>query len=142
MNCLFWAKPLFVMSLFSLLANDPALRSNATKELSNLDQVNQTSGQTLTTKPAAPITEPALWVTLNDYPTDTNAEGIVRFHLTISTLGRVIDCQVTSSSGSNVLDYSTCVNIVRRARFSPATNSKGEFVIGSFDGKMCWFMPN
>lgn len=142
MNSRSWAKPLFLMSLFSLLANGPALRSTATKELSNVDQVKQTSGRTLPTKPAAPITDQSAWVTLNDYPTDTTAEGIVRFHLTIGTLGRVIDCQVTSSSGSDVLDYSTCANIVRRARFSPATNSKGEFVIGSFDGMMRWLLPD
>ena len=53
-------------------------------------------------------------------------EGTTGFRLTVGPNGRVTDCTVTSSSGSNALDAATCRIMRSRARFTPARNNLGE----------------
>lgn len=91
--------------------------------------------------PATPANDPSQWVTLNDYPTDTTVEGETRYQLTINNIGRVVDCRITVSSGSDRLDYATCVNLTRRARFAPITDSQDRPLMRSFDGLMRWHLP-
>lgn len=92
-------------------------------------------------KSATPANDPSQWVTLDDYPTDTTVEGEARYQLTISNIGRVIDCRITVSSGSDRLDYATCINLTRRARFVPVTDSQDRPLMRSFDGLMRWYLP-
>ena len=49
----------------------------------------------------------------------------VRVKLTIGPYGRITDCMIEQSSGSEALDAATCMTLVRRARFTPAQASDG-----------------
>lgn len=84
------------------------------------------------------------WVTTADYPSRAQAEereGVTRYRLSISADGKVADCQVTGSSGSPDLDDAACRNIVRRARFNPATDGEGQPTTGSYTGSVRWQLP-
>ena len=64
----------------------------------------------------------------SDYPLDASAAGVsgtvgVRFVVDVN--GRVPSCQVTRSSGSTLLDDTTCRLIVQRFRYRPATDARG-----------------
>jgi protein TonB len=64
----------------------------------------------------------------DDYPSDAlrnGDEGRVRAKLTIGTDGRVTNCSIIESSGTNSLDRTTCSILTRKARFTPATDSNG-----------------
>jgi protein TonB len=89
-----------------------------------------------------PRNDASTWITLQDYPTDTRHEGVTRYRLLIATTGRVAQCEITESSGSRWLDEATCRNLVRRARFHPATNSQGETIEGRYEGMMRWYIPD
>ena len=94
-------------------------------------------------KPATPKNNPGRWATPDDYPRralSQDREGTTGFRVTIGTNGRVIDCQVTSSSGHADLDAATCKNVKRRARFRPATKD-GQPVQGSYSSRVRWQIP-
>jgi TonB family protein len=91
-----------------------------------------------------PRGNPGNWVTSNDYPAIAmrdGVEGTVAFELSIDTLGRVFGCEITSGSGSSILDQNTCELLVRRARFFPAQDGKGKFVPGSYRSRVRWQIP-
>jgi len=70
----------------------------------------------------------ASYVTDSDYPAsavERGEQGTVRFTLAIGADGRVTGCTVTGSSGSAVLDSTTCRIMRSRARFTPARDSNG-----------------
>ncbi|MBW0145437.1 energy transducer TonB [Sphingomicrobium clamense] len=72
----------------------------------------------------------------DDYPSRAlrnEEQGTVRARLTIDTRGRVSACTVTQSSGSSLLDDTTCRLLQRRARFDPATDSSGAKVQGTYN---------
>ena len=80
----------------------------------------------------------------DDYPPRALAaeeQGTVRVRLTIGTDGRVTDCQVTSSSGSQALDTATCSIIRRRAKYSPAKDETGQATTGSDSASIRWVVP-
>ena len=80
----------------------------------------------------------------NNYPTKALKEGRqgdVRFHLVINEKGLPESCKVTESSGSPDLDEATCSNVLRRAKFKPATDSEGKPIKGTYDGKFRWIIP-
>lgn len=65
----------------------------------------------------------------SDYPLDASERGVsgtvgVRFVVAVD--GRVPACQVTRSSGSRLLDDTTCRLIVQRYRYKPAHDADGE----------------
>lgn len=92
---------------------------------------------------ARPRNDASTWITLQDYPTDSpRHEGVTRYHLLIAPTGRVGKCEIIESSGAQWLDEATCRNLVRRARFHPATNSQGEAIEGRFEGMMRWYIPD
>ena len=91
---------------------------------------------------ARPRNDASTWITLQDYPTDTRHEGVTRYRLLIAPTGRVAQCEITESSGSQWLDEATCRCLVRRARFHPATNSQGEAIEGRYEGMMRWYIPD
>lgn len=94
--------------------------------------------------PAQPRGNPGSWATTNDYPSRALREersGTTGFRVTVGTDGRVIDCQITSSSGHDDLDQATCSNVTRRARFRPAMQD-GEPVQGSYSNRVRWVIPD
>lgn len=93
---------------------------------------------------ATPKGNPGSWATGQDYPAlalREGREGTTGFHLTIGPHGRVTNCQITSSSGSPDLDEVTCSNILVRARFYPATNSRGQPTTGYYANRVRWSIP-
>lgn len=97
-----------------------------------------------TPKAAAPKGNPANWATTNDYPARAlreEREGTTGFRVTVGTDGRVVDCQITSSSGHADLDAATCDNVRRRARFTPATDGEGNPTTGTYSNRIRWVIP-
>lgn len=95
-------------------------------------------GQPSKAEPMASI--PSL-VSGQDYPASAlraGEQGQTGYRLTVGTNGRVTDCTITSSSGSAILDSTTCRILRARARFRPARDSKGEPVEGSYRGALTW----
>ena len=97
-----------------------------------------------TPKSAQPKGNPGSWATTNDYPTRAlreEREGVTGFRVTVGTDGRATGCDVTSSSGSADLDQATCSNVMRRARFTPATDGEGNPTTGSYSSRVRWVIP-
>lgn len=80
---------------------------------------------------AEPIGSPAEWVTNDDYPAEAlrrDEQGTVEIEFVIARNGRVSDCRVVQSSGSQPLDRKTCMLIIERALYSPAVDAEGRAV--------------
>lgn len=80
----------------------------------------------------------------DDYPPAairSEEQGTVRVSLTISPQGRVVGCNVTSSSGSNALDNATCRIIRSRARYTPARDSNNQPTEGTDTATIRWVLP-
>lgn len=95
-------------------------------------------------RPATPKGNPSNWVTMEDYPAaalEQKREGMVGFRLKVGVDGRVINCEITSSSGHTDLDESACDAITRRARFTPSIDANGDLAIGTFSGRSRWQIP-
>ena len=93
----------------------------------------------------SPRGSPASWSTTNDYPTAAlraEHQGRVEFEVKVDVTGRVTDCKVINSSGDLDLDAATCSNVSRRARFNPATDSKGEPTEGTYSNSVNWVIPS
>ena len=87
---------------------------------------------------------PGNWANTNDYPSralQQEREGTAGFKVTIGPNGRVVDCQITASSGHPDLDQATCSNVSRRARFEPALDSNGNPTTGTFSSRVRWQIP-
>ena len=92
-----------------------------------------------------PTGNPGLWVTTNDYPASAlkeDRDGLVGFSLTIGQDGKVMSCDITSSSGSPDLDSTACTLITQRARFSPAKDARGKPQIGQYTNRVRWQIPS
>ncbi len=90
-------------------------------------------------------TNPATWVTNDDYPPAAQREGrggTTAFKLQIAANGRVSDCTVTESSGHSDLDNATCRLITARARFTPGRDEQGNAIGGSFSSRVRWQIQN
>lgn len=84
------------------------------------------------------------WVTTDDYPSRAlrqEEQGTTRFTLTVGADGKAQGCSITSSSGFPDLDEAACNNLMRRARFSPATDGEGNAVAGSYSSSVRWQIP-
>lgn len=95
------------------------------------------------TSAVQPRGNPASWATADDYPQRALREektGTTGFRVTVGTDGRVVDCTVTSSSGTPELDDATCKNVSRRARFKPAMQN-GQPVQSSYSNRIRWVIP-
>ena len=71
---------------------------------------------------------PASWVTNDDYPAEAlrnGEQGSVGIEFTVTPNGRVSDCKVAQSSGSQLLDRTTCMLVTERARYRPARDTQG-----------------
>lgn len=81
--------------------------------------------------------------THRDYPREAlarNEEGRVGFRLQVDRDGRPSGCSILSSSGSSLLDSTTCRLLVERARFTPARDAQGKPSPDSFVGGIVWSM--
>jgi protein TonB len=95
------------------------------------------------TSGAVPKSNPGSWATDADYPQKALREeraGTAGFRITVGPDGRVVDCTITSSSGSPDLDDATCKNVTRRARFKPAMQD-GTPVQSTYSNRIRWVIP-
>lgn len=75
-----------------------------------------------------------------DYPRAAGGnQGVVTAHVAVGVDGRVTGCTVARSSGSAVLDATTCRLIRERFRFAPARNAQGEAVPDLFGWQQRWW---
>jgi protein TonB len=91
-----------------------------------------------------PAGDPARWITDADYPALAKAarqSGTVTFVLAVDADGTVSDCTVTQSSGSKLLDSTTCALMTRRARFVAARDSDNEPVGARWASRISWALP-
>jgi protein TonB len=91
-----------------------------------------------------PVGDPARWISDADYPAAAKAarqSGTVGFVLTVDPDGTVSDCTVMQSSGSKLLDSTTCRLISRRARFLGARDSNNEPNSARWENSVSWTLP-
>lgn len=85
------------------------------------------------------------WVTTEDYPSRAlreEREGTTAVAWDVDAEGKVVNCRVTSSSGSPDLDEASCKNITRRGRYKPALDASGQPVASSgFSRRVTWRIP-
>ena len=96
-------------------------------------------------QPARPVGNPGPWTTSADYPLRAlreGREGNATFFVTVNADGRVSSCRIIESSGHADLDDATCKNVIRRARFNPATDASGQPTIGTYSNTVRWVIPS
>jgi TonB family protein len=94
--------------------------------------------------PGRPAMNPGQWIHMDDYPTAAlfdGIEGTTAFYLTYDAGGSVTGCKVTQSSGSAVLDETTCALLNKRARFEPGRDGQGRSVGGAYSSRVRWILP-
>ena len=80
-----------------------------------------------------------------DYPAaalQRHEQGSVTVNLTVGVLGRVRACDVASSSGSRVLDQTSCQILRSRASFTPARDSQGNPTVDTVRQEIRWVLRN
>jgi protein TonB len=88
---------------------------------------------------------PAQWISgglqNSDYPSRAlrdRLQGRVSVRFTVLTSGRIANCRITASSGSPMLDSTTCRLLTQRLRFRPARNSAGEPIETELGSDYTW----
>lgn len=70
------------------------------------------------------------------------AQGRVVARLTVGPDGRVSNCQVTSSSGNDALDTTTCRIARSRVRYTPAKDENGNPIASTATLPVRWVLPD
>lgn len=84
------------------------------------------------------------WIGTDDYPSGAlrqGIEGVVVLSAMISADGKVRSCLVTQSSGSQLLDDTTCRLYTSRARFTPARDADGNPIAAQRSDRFRWRIP-
>ncbi|WP_052071811.1 energy transducer TonB [Sphingopyxis sp. MWB1] len=91
-----------------------------------------------------PAGNPGLWVSSADYPAAAMREGLegtTGFRLHYNADGRPYRCEISQSSGHDILDGQTCNLLMRRARFTPGRDAKGQAAGGIYSNRIRWKIP-
>ena len=89
--------------------------------------------------------DPHSWITNDDYPPEAvrqEQQGVSGIAWTINEQGRVENCHVVSSSGSQVLDDTACRLMTRRGRYSPAKDQAGNPIKQTASLRFRWVLPS
>jgi len=81
------------------------------------------------------------WISNDDYPSaaySNGVEGEVQYRVEVSPLGKPLTCAVEQSSGSQLLDTTTCSLVLKRALFIPAIDEQGRPRRGRAHGTIAW----
>jgi protein TonB len=92
-----------------------------------------------------PAADRLRWITTEDYPASALRQGIqgsVVISAMIGADGRVRSCLVTQSSGSQLLDDTTCRLYTKRAHFTPARDADGNPITAQRTDRFRWQIPN
>lgn len=88
-----------------------------------------------------PVGNIADWFPAESYPPQARAlglEGRTAFALDIDALGRVTQCRVLQTSGSDLLDSATCTQAIINGRFRPGRDAAGKPVPRAWQSSMRW----
>lgn len=88
-----------------------------------------------------PIGSPGEWFPIESYPPEARAasqEGRTHFSLDIDAAGRITGCNILESSGSDLLDSTTCSQLILNGRFKPAMDRSGKPMRGTWKSAMRW----
>ena len=98
--------------------------------------------------PPPPEEQPATRATLisgtisnDDYPPEARSageQGVVVLRFSIGTDGRVFDCNIVRSSGSDILDTTSCNLVIERFRYRPARDADGEAMVQTQTRSIRW----
>lgn len=96
--------------------------------------------------PTAPVPQgtPGEWVTPGDYPIPAlrlQMTGTSWFVLAVDTNGKATRCEITESSGFDILDEAACKVLMARASFLPARDSAGKAEAASYRNRIRWMIP-
>ena len=75
-----------------------------------------------------PISDPAIWITAEDWPRDlwlAEIEGSVGVVLDVDEFGLVARCRIFETSGYVAMDSAVCEKIEKVARFEPVQDENG-----------------
>lgn len=95
--------------------------------------------------PLKPAGSPGDWITPNDYPPAAlrqSLKGITGFRLNVDPMGHVTACTITASSGSSLLDDTSCALLKARATFVAAQDARGRTVAATYSSAVRWQIPN
>lgn len=87
------------------------------------------------------LSKPGDLIRPQDYPTTAAAgeiQGAVGFTVQVDPNGRVSHCAVTTSSGNEELDVTTCNLVTLRAMFDPARDGKGRAIASTYSSRVVW----
>lgn len=88
-----------------------------------------------------PIGKVADWFPQDSYPPQAlklGQEGRTVFALDLDAMGRITGCHIVESSGSDLLDSTTCTQAIINGRFRPARDAQGRPVAGRWRSAMRW----
>ncbi len=91
--------------------------------------------------PPEPVGSVAEWFPADAYPPQARAksqEGLTVYAVELDPRGRIMRCNVVQSSGSDLLDSTTCTLVISNGRFRPARDAAGKSVAGRYQGSMRW----
>ena len=91
-----------------------------------------------------PRGNPQNWLSTDYYPSSAmrdGVQGVTSFRLEVGTDGKPTSCTVTGSSGSALLDDTTCRLVMRRAKFQPAKDTEGNPIASVYSSRTRWQMP-
>lgn len=93
---------------------------------------------------AVPLNPPGSWLSTDDYPAAAmrlEMSGITAFKLAVNATGTPLRCDITQSSGFDVLDQATCERVMLNARFAVFHPRAGEAPERSFSNRVKWVLP-
>ena len=90
---------------------------------------------------ADPKMDPAKWVRARDLPAISSDAAVTTFDLTIDEKGKPVGCAIIVSSGRDDLDQAVCSAVLKRARFTPASDENGVKLYSVRRDRVIW-MPN
>lgn len=88
-----------------------------------------------------PIGSPGDWFPPESYPSAAKVagqEGRTEFALDVDAAGRIMTCNIVQSSGSELLDSTTCSQLILNGRFEPARDASGKPVASKWHSAMRW----
>ncbi|MFA9201207.1 MAG: TonB family protein [Cypionkella sp.] len=96
-------------------------------------------------RPATPANSQSGWIANRDYALGLRREGIeglVHFRLMVDANGAPTSCHIQSSTRPREFDDLICNNLMRKARFKPALDAKGQPIASYFRSTARFDLPN
>ncbi len=96
-------------------------------------------------RPVKPLKSPGEWIVASDYPLQMLVAGqpaLVSFRLSIGADGVPTACHIQATTRLKSFDDAVCKSVMRRARFSPALDAKGQAIASYYQNNVRFLIPN